>query len=121
MLLNSIHTLIIAAEQAPGGGMMSMFMMIGLLFVVMYFFMIRPQSKKQKAMDRMRNELSRNDKIITQGGLIGVVSKIKDNEIVLKVDENNNTRVTIVKTAVLHILEHSGSSEEKEKDDEDKD
>ncbi len=88
-----------------------MVLMIGMLFVVMYFFMIRPQSKKQKALESMRNELSKNDKVMTTGGLIGIVMKIKDNEIVLKIDEGNNTRVTVVKGAIVHIIDKAESKE----------
>jgi len=113
----------IAEEAAPqpsaAGGLPSLILMIGLLFVVMYFFMIRPQSKKQKALNNMRNELRRNDKVLTTGGLIGIVSKIKDNEVLLKIDENNNTRIWVVKAAIVHVLEKFGA-EEKDAEDEDK-
>ena len=117
-MYQSIVNALIFAEEAPAqdasGGMLSMVLMIGMLFVVMYFFMIRPQSKKQKALESMRNELSKNDKVMTTGGLIGIVMKIKDNEVVLKIDEGNNTRVTVVKGAVVHILDKSETKEEEE-------
>ncbi|MCD4657486.1 MAG: preprotein translocase subunit YajC [Planctomycetes bacterium] len=115
MYQNIINALIFAQDapaQDASGGLLSMVLMIGMLFVVMYFFMIRPQSKKQKALESMRRELSKNDKVMTTGGLIGFVTKIKDNEVVLKIDEGNNTRVTVVKGAIVHIIDRAETKEE---------
>jgi len=113
MYQSIVNSLVFAQDttESGAGGMLSMVLMIGMLFVVMYFFMIRPQSKKQKALESMRNELSKNDKVMTTGGLIGIVMKIKDNEIVLKIDEGNNTRVTVVKGAIVHIIDKAESKE----------
>ena len=114
MYINILNALIFA-EEAPNaeGSFLPMIMMIGMLFVVMYFFMIRPQNKKQRTLDAMRNELAKNDKVMTTGGLIGIVTKIKDNEVILKIDESNNTRVTVVKGAIVHVID---KTEEKEKE-----
>ena len=82
-----------SSQQAPGGGMGSMLLMIGALFLVMYFFMIRPQQKKQKQLREMRNQLQKGDKVITAGGIYGVINEIKDQYVLLEVDANVKIRV----------------------------
>jgi preprotein translocase subunit YajC len=69
------------------------------IFVVM-FFMLREPRRKQKQHDKMVQTLKKNDKVRTIGGIIGTVVDIKDDEIVLKVDESNNTKIRIVPSAV---------------------
>ena len=83
-----------AAQQgAPGGGMGSMLLMIGALFLVMYFFMIRPQQKKQKQLREMRNSLQKGDKVNTAGGIYGTIHEIKDQYVLLEIDNNVKIRV----------------------------
>lgn len=79
--------------SAAGGGMGSMLLMIGALFVVMYFFMIRPQQKKQKQLREMRNALQKGDKVITAGGIYGTIQEIKDQYVLLEIDNNVKIRV----------------------------
>ncbi|MDR0660874.1 MAG: preprotein translocase subunit YajC [Prevotellaceae bacterium] len=81
------------SQQTQGGGMGSMLLMIGALFLVMYFFMIRPQQKKQKQLREMRNQLQKGDKVITAGGIYGTIHEIKDNYVLLEVDNNVKIRV----------------------------
>ncbi|MGD0077479.1 MAG: preprotein translocase subunit YajC [Sedimentisphaerales bacterium] len=69
------------------------------IFVVM-FFMLREPRRKQKQHDNMVKTLKKNDKVRTIGGIIGTVVDIKDDEIVLKVDESNNTKIRIAPSAV---------------------
>ena len=82
-----------AAQGTPGGGMGSMLLMIGALFLVMYFFMIRPQQKKQKQLREMRNQLQKGDKVITAGGIYGTINEIKDQYVLLEIDNNVKIRV----------------------------
>ena len=63
-----------------------------LIFVVIYFIMIRPNVKQQKEMNEMLNNLKKGDKIITNGGIIGKISNIKGkNKEILEINSNNNT------------------------------
>ena len=71
-----------------------------LIFVVMYFLLFRGPRKKQQQHKQMVQSLARNDRIQTIGGIIGTVVDIKDNEITLKVDESNNTKIKILRSAV---------------------
>ena len=72
----------------------------------MYFIIIRPQQKKAKEHKLMVNELKRGDQVLTQGGIIGKVSKIKDdNEI--EVEISVNTKVRIVRSTVVNVINKS--------------
>ena len=84
-------------EAGGGGGMMSIFMIVALI-AIFYFFMIRPQSKKQKEIKQFREALKKGDKVITAGGIHGKIKEIKENVIVLQVDDN--VKLTIDKAMV---------------------
>lgn len=73
--------------------------MMGLIFVVMYFFMIRPQQKKQKDLARFRSSLAKGDKVVTLGGIYGVVSEVKEQYILVEVD--SNVKLRIDKSAIV--------------------
>ncbi|MHC4395510.1 MAG: preprotein translocase subunit YajC [Planctomycetota bacterium] len=76
------------------------FIFIGLMIVVMYLLLFRGPRKKQQQHKQMVQSLEKNDRIRTIGGIIGVVVDIKDDEITLKVDESNNTKIKIAASAV---------------------
>ena len=67
--------------------------MMILLFVIMWAFMIRPQRKQQKELEKFRNELKRGDKVVTAGGIYGIVDEIKERSVVIKVDGDVKLRV----------------------------
>ena len=72
-----MNTLLLqAAGQAPQGGGMQMIIMMVVLFAIMYFFMIRPQNKKQKEIQKFRNELTVGQEVITIGGIYGTIKHI---------------------------------------------
>ncbi len=87
-----------AAPQGEGSPL-GMFLPLILIFVVFYFFMIRPQMKRQKELNSYRNSLQKGDKIVTTGGVYGKVTDVKDN--VVTVDVGNEVRLRIDKSAVL--------------------
>jgi len=92
--MNLLTTVLQAAPAAPAqGGGASFWIMIVLLFGVMYFFMIRPQRKQQKELEKFRNELKKGDKVITSGGIYGIVDEIKETSILIKVDGDVKLRV----------------------------
>lgn len=78
------------AGQAPAGGF---WVMIIAMFVIMWFFMIRPQRKQQKELEKFRNSLKRGDKVVTAGGIYGTVDEIKDRTVLIKVDGDVKLRV----------------------------
>ena len=85
-----VMTILQASPQ--GGGMMNIAMII-LIFVIFYFFMIRPQQRKQKELQKKREALGTNDRIVTSGGLYGVIKDIKETEFVVEIADGVRVRV----------------------------
>ena len=73
---------------------------IALMFVMMYLILFRGPRKKQQQHKQMVQTLSKNDRVRTIGGIIGTVVDIKDNEITLKIDESNNTKIKVIPSAI---------------------
>lgn len=71
--------------QAQGGGDLSFILMMVAIFAIMYFFMIRPQNKKQKEIANFRKNLEVGQSIITAGGIYGKIKEIEDNAVVLEI------------------------------------
>jgi preprotein translocase subunit YajC len=67
--------IVLAAQSAQGGGMSMIIMMVA-IFAIMYFFMIKPQQKKQKEIQKFQNELTEGTSVITGGGIYGTVKSI---------------------------------------------
>jgi preprotein translocase subunit YajC len=88
--------------QTPGAGLASMIPLV-LIFVVFYFLIIRPQQKKMKEHQAMVANLRRGDKVITAGGIIGVVSKVVDDTEVV-VDIADSVQVRVVRTTITSVL-----------------
>ncbi len=78
----------------PAGGGMSMWIMLALIFVVMWFFMIRPQRKQQKELQNFRDSLKKGDKVVTVGGIYGTVDEIKEGSVLIIVDKDVKIRVS---------------------------
>ena len=87
---------ILQAAPAAGqqGGGWSMWIMLALIFVVMWFFMIRPQKKQQKELQNFRDSLKKGDKVVTIGGIYGTVAEIKEDSVLIEVDHNVKIRVS---------------------------
>ena len=73
---------------------------LGLMFLLMYMILFRGPRKKQQEHKKMVQTLAKNDKVRTIGGIIGTVVDIKDDEITLKVDESNNTKIKVLPSAI---------------------
>lgn len=67
-------------QGQPGGGMTSMLLMLVAMFAIMYFFMIRPQRKRQKELQEFRNKLDIGTKVVTAGGLYGTIKDLNKGE-----------------------------------------
>ena len=76
-----------------------MWIMLALIFVIMWFFMIRPQRKQQKELENFRNALKKGDKVVTIGGIYGIVSEIKEDSVLIEVD--NNVKIRVSKQALV--------------------
>jgi preprotein translocase subunit YajC len=102
--------------QAAGGGnstggMISTLVTFGLVFVIFYFLIIRPQSKKQKETKKMIEAVKKGDKVITIGGVHATVSSVKEKTVVLKVDDD--TKMEFSKSAIASV-EPKGGDEKSE-------
>lgn len=92
-----------AAGDAAGlSGSLTSFLPIILMFVVLYFLMIRPQMKRQKEQKAMMDALAKGDEVATVGGMLGKITKVADNFVTLEVA--NGTEVVVQKAAVTTLL-----------------
>lgn len=105
-MTGSLPHLLAQPDQAPRGGMEPIFL-LGLI-VFMFVFMIVLNRGNRKAEQRKRQELlsslKKSDRVLTYAGIVGTVVQIKDHEVVLKVDESTNTKMTFVKEAIRQII-----------------
>ena len=92
-------TILQAAQTAQQGGGWSMWIMLALIFVVMWFFMIRPQRKQQKELENFRNALQKGDNVVTIGGIYGTVAEIKEDSVLIEVD--NGVKIRVSKQALV--------------------
>jgi preprotein translocase subunit YajC len=91
------------AAAEPGlMGSMTTFLPLILMFVVMYFLMIRPQQKRQKETKAMMDALAKGDEVVTAGGVLGKVTKVADNYVTIEVAPG--TELTVQKSAVTTLL-----------------
>lgn len=95
---------ILLEENAGGSGLGSMLMIVGLI-AVFYFFMIRPQTKKQKEMKRFRDSLKNGDKVVTAGGIYGKIRDINDTTGVVTLEVADNVRIRIDKNSIYQTVQ----------------
>jgi len=96
-----------AAPAAPAPSLFGGLMPIILLFAAMYFLMIAPQRKKQKAHEKMLSELKTGDEVVTNGGIFGQITNVKDDRFVVRIAEN--TKIEIGKSFITTVLNKSGA------------
>ena len=90
--MNPMTVLFLQAEGGASGGSMMWILLIA-MFAIMYFFMIRPQNKKQKEIANFRKSLEVNQKVVTAGGVYGTVKEINDNDVVIEIAKNVSVKV----------------------------
>ncbi|MEO1106293.1 MAG: preprotein translocase subunit YajC [Pseudomonadota bacterium] len=86
------------------GGAIAQFLPLILIFAIMYFLLIRPQQKKMKEHQAMVEAVRRGDQVVTQGGLIGKVSKVKEGENEIEVEIAEGVKVRVVKSTIAQVL-----------------
>jgi len=91
---------VLLAEAPPWFRMLPWLAILGVMLLVM-ILPGRQQAKKRK---EMMAGMSKNDRVLTRGGIIGVVMEVREQEVILKVDESNNTRVHFAKQAIQHVF-----------------
>lgn len=88
----TLLTILLQQQGQGGAGWSSIIMMVALV-AIFYFFMIRPQTKRQKEIRKFRDALAVGDKVVTASGVYGKIKEIKDNIIVLEIAENVRIRI----------------------------
>ena len=91
-----------AAGGAGGAAAITQFIPLILIFVIMYFLILRPQQKRMKDHRNMVAELKRGDQVVTQGGLIGKVTDVKDDE--LSVEIAQGVKVRVVRATIAQVV-----------------
>jgi len=103
-------------ENQPGFGLLQ-FLPFVLIFVFFYFFMIRaPMKRQEKERQSLFSNLKKNQKVVTSGGIIGLVASIndKEDEVTLKVDESSNVRLRVLKSSIVRIVNPEENKDQKE-------
>lgn len=95
------------APQGEGqGNPMNMLFIFALFMVAMYFFMIRPEQRRRKEKEEMLRRVNVGDRIVTTGGIYGVVKQVKEDTIRLQIDDH--ARIELSKAAIANIVERAG-------------
>jgi preprotein translocase subunit YajC len=87
--------------SAPGGGIGSFFVPLIFIFIIMYFVMIRPQKKRQEQQQKLIGSLKTGDRVVTNAGIHGLISNVKENTVLLKVADN--VKIEIDKSAITNV------------------
>lgn len=91
------------AQSSQGGGsILGILFPIIIMFAIFYFLLILPQSRAEKRRKEMLSKLKKGDKVVTTGGIIGIIQKVEDNIVTLKVAQNTNIKID--KNAVRAVL-----------------
>jgi preprotein translocase subunit YajC len=92
-----------AADGAPAGpaSFLSTLLPFALIIVIFYFFIIRPQNKKQKETQKMLSAIKKGDRVVTIGGLHGTIQNVKESTVVIKVDDN--ARLEFSRSAIASV------------------
>jgi len=74
-----------------------------LIFGIFYFFIIRPQQKRQKNVSKMVEALKKGDKVVTAGGILGVITSLQQDYVVIKTGDSDTTKMEVLKSAITGI------------------
>ena len=96
-----MKTLIILLQAAQGDGGLGMILMLVAMFAIMYFFMIRPQQKKQKEIQQFQNQLTEGTQVVTSGGIYGTVKSIDLTKNTIDLKISRDVVVTVDKSCVF--------------------
>lgn len=84
--------------------MSSMLYLFAPMLLIFYFLIIRPKSAENKRRTQMLGQIAKNDRVVTIGGIIGTVTSVQDDEITVKVDESNNTKITFSRSGIQKVV-----------------
>ncbi len=107
---NMFHAILAQAQSAapqavPGGGIGSFFVPLIFIFVIMYFVLIRPQKKRQEQQQKLISSLKTGDRVVTNAGIHGLISNVKENTVLVKVADN--VKIEMDKSAITNVVKES--------------
>lgn len=108
-MLNAL-SLFAAATAGSEVNPMMQFAPLIFIFVIFYFLLIRPQQRRQKELQTMIDAIKKGDKVVTTGGIIGTVAGIQNDYVVLKVGDNENTKMEVLKSAISGLRTEGAKS-----------
>lgn len=91
-----------AAGGAGGAGAIAQFVPLILIFVIMYFLILRPQQKRMKEQRNMIAELKRGDQVVTQGGIIGKITDVKNDEVTVEIAQG--VKIRVVRATIAQVV-----------------
>jgi preprotein translocase subunit YajC len=108
-ILNMLQIFLAQAQSAapptsPGGGI-GFFVPLIFIFIIMYFVMIRPQKKRQDQQKKLIGSLKTGDRVVTNAGIHGLISNVKDTTVIVKVADN--VKIEMEKSAITTVLKAS--------------
>src|SRR2546423_2987858 len=97
---------LLAQTSTPGaGGGIGAFVPLIFIFIIMYFVLLRPQMRRQKDQQRLVSTLKTGDRVVTNGGIHGLISNVKDTTVIVKVADN--VKIEMEKSAITNVLKES--------------
>ena len=93
-----------AAGAAPAGGGMEMLIMLGIFGLVFYFLIYRPQAKRVKEHKSLVSSLGKGDEVLTQGGLVGKITKVSEEKDFIEIALNDTNNIVVQKSSVTALL-----------------
>ena len=94
------------------GNMMTLIVPFALMFAILYLLIIRPQKRKQKALQEMITNVRKSDNVVTMGGVHGVVVSVKEKEVIIRVDDSKDVKLKIDKSALTSVSVPKSNREE---------
>lgn len=86
-----------------GGGLVSTLIMFGAIFLIFYFMIIRPQQKRSKEREKLLSNLEKGDKVVTNGGIHGIISGLEEKTALLQIGDN--VKIKIERSAITTVLD----------------
>ena len=93
--------------EGGGSGLISTLIMFGAIFLIFYFMIIRPQQKRSKEKEKMLSNLEKGDKVLTSGGIHGIVSGLEEKTALLQISDN--VKIKVERSAIATVLAKKGS------------
>jgi preprotein translocase subunit YajC len=107
-MTNTTHLLLLQSSMDPGT---LNFLFLGGMLIVLYFFIIRPQAKKQKLQNKFVEELKEGDRVVTTSGLFGRIAKVEKTTLVLDIGAGTKTAIRVLKSAVSKEMTENAGKE----------